>query len=1683
MSNPETTVSEMKFAQSEKIVHQIPITKPQINKDFKMIYVEDALNNKSIEEYTYVTEIDTDLGKNYYGVKRLPFFIYDNNLDNYVAKDKANIDAEVVMLTPESKQRQIYSFTNGAQLAELSKDAIEMIKSNTLGKLIPHYIHSYEYIIAGEIPEDNTTYNLKFYGANAYASGELVQHELLPMQKIVPTIESCETGEEKAELINMMLSYSFSVPYTYTVHLSAISNNELYVKVANRPNLARIESNIKYASEYANENDNSCIYEDTFRQLSLKDKKILSSYSDVVEAFIKDVTYIKLDKSQYSANDIASNSNFASSSDFEGQNMFYMYDSKKSTYYPILGKVPDIRKNDIYAKCISYSKVSSSFEIPKNYIVNSEKTEVETEDVNIPLYIQQYDYQLVDITNEKKSNERLYYVKKDISRNDSIYFPLKSGINGEGYVDYYGYAYVELSQDRLKELKENADYYNSLDPASRPHIFIKQDYTVFDGLATLNLKSEYEFTNLYTYVGDSIIYEKQIGNSDYIFDIDNSGKTIYGKTKAPTRTVQYTDNDIVPEQPKKTVNPIPKEHIDMLYYSDKEGLVDDWSSKNVKEETIANRMYKYSLPANYEIGSILDYKGKWENINLRALKDRLGSDELVNEYLNDLKTNNKIYTYKPGYNEIDISEIVIGYDNVKFYSFEIGKIKPTEIQQVDEDSAFFMDVTKFVNGRNDIPEDPIASPIVPSNPSIILSKIDNNGFAVELKYYNRTPRLRLTRDLYMFIEKVYYTKSSEIALNGIIDNESNVTFKGMTKPLPIALANFDGQSLLRYMSNVGEIANETFHVRVRDDVAADLIANERSFMFLSYKDTPASEFSQVTSQHKISYSSTYYLDCKMVDRSFRPVPELYPIDESNITISYVYNSNEDVTYTFDWNKTKFYVNKLSHYEMSKEFDSALDILGYDKKFLYSKYYYPQFIKNNGLKKSKNGSYYSTVSIYDGSIGVISKTLTLQPNVFNVTEYTYDYVAHAFIEVDADENLSKVNENHYEDYYVYMDGETKRLSAESMSPSYYQSYFLNMSADNKIFTYKDKKMTVKYDGRSTGPRNAMSVQYFDNYTYDPKIIQKDNMLFGIVFHTDLTNLENKDDIIVDPYTNMFVSPMGEVDLLASYEYTVVNLKEKIIDDPTKHNRKDGRALEEIWQPSSVSLKNLSIPDPFYLSNEKTIEFDGTYHWSAPQHSYIFQRENENSSYKAYQITTNSGYWERNYEIKTLPLAVASYNFYSDPSEISSSNISYTFIPDAKILTAIVSHPEISYNFVIEESKEIVRFTYFDKDGFEKNYSTTDPVQENEDGTYTGAIIDENNKSVLVDLYKNIVVDTNSAIKKVVHQNKYTTYEYSTYKNAIALTNEKQPVLYSTQLIPATSHKVLYWNDDAESYAIKNVVDSNAYYSYKYYYDTIPFVTASYIYGKNDINIAYLNEVGTYINSNIKSISDYMSVISEKFSMLYSVNGSVATTVNDLSLNTYSALTKISNKLSDKLGSINESLQTIAYGDIIKTDRYAETGLQTLSELNDNIAEFKNAAIGIESKINDLSKSINSNISNAASYIGYMINDSLISNKESLVKILKNSNLSFESSGTVSSIASTRFGSASELKYEDFILELSTMLFSNLDFETDIIETEQRDENGNLVNMTKHKPNPTNLAKKSIYRADILWQELKKKNIVK
>lgn len=1631
-SNVVTYDNISSLGKNVTVVHSIPVSQPLVQSNSRVIYIEDSINNTDKVEYSHFTRLKTANGENIYGVKRLPFFVNGYDEEEYVAKYKHNIDAEIVVLNPKSTQRQIYSFKNGPQYAEINKTALKYNEDSELdGKIIPHYIHSYEYIIDSTIPksDDTNDTNLRFYGSNGILGAESRVKEYITVGDIMNVLANSTDDE-----INSILSYTFTVDYKKTENTNYgggnyDEDNESYYgfeKVRTITELTPVQNNIDNASSC------SKIYENTYVNIDENKIDVYKKYVDVIELYVRSVAYepLKLN-THYTPNDIATNISVFENA-YQGQNVFYKFDDKIKQYVPVDNTVASNSK--LYAKCISYTKVSPNIDA---FFESSSYRGIAS--IKDTYYVQEYDYKLVD-DKEHIATKELYYIKKEDS-GVNVFFPVQPGIVSDGSTNYYSFTYVKLTAERVTEMKENASEYPDT------YAYIKLDYS----RKRLDEFTEFDFNNMYTYEGNSVIYENLLSNNDYIFNVDPSGTTIYSSASNESCVV----------------NPIDKSDLEEMFFYDSDNNENKWINKDIQSETALDNLHKYSLPANYGINGTLNYKGKWIKIDRRKLRDTYKSEEAVNEYINDLDFNGKLFVKEPGYAQIALSEMVVGYD-VDFYAWEIGKIEPSGVtidafMLDDPTKKIYVDAQKFVDESN--------KNIVEINSDKTCKLLEINKFGLikdeSIKYYTRIPNKNVSYDLYYFINKEYYFRKN-----------SNVTvITGTTPKIPVALMTYVGLNTNSEQIS-GNITSFTAdqnctYMKIKNDFALHILRNCQYADKLFYMNNGTYEqVSELSEAKDVEYlesilTTSYYL---RVSNFAKPsgIVSFSDSDQVQLCDQSLFDG-----YSFLDGTVKFYKDSIAQYDLNGEFIKKSDIMSYDNKFLYSKYFYPDLTVNNGIHVGKNGSYYTSISVYDADRGKISRTLALQPNVFNITEYTYEYTVTALIDIDYDEDLRNVTQSHYSDYYIYgddVDG-LQQLNSEGHSPTYYQNYFANLNGVNHIAMYKERTKTEKYDGHSFGPPEKLSVQYFDNVTFEPKVIQKNNTMFGIIFHTNLLdfiedgNVVKSDDMIIHPLSKTFMSPLYyDLDTTLSYEYDVVPLKEYITEDYNMINNMT------VIQPNKVISKDITIPTPLHLGNEIQAEFTGTYHWNMPEHSYVFV-QNSDGEYVAQDIIKTTGYWERDYKYNTQLFKIASYNFYSDPTKISNTTVSYTFTPESYVVSGVSVHPEISYKYIVDETREIERYSYT-INGKEYEYPSTSKVQINDDGTYTGVVNiltgEDRITPMLVELVKYIEVDVSPVVKDIVHQESNTTYNMFSYKTSIALANERVPVLYGTEIIPATTHKILYWNEDAESYAIKTVVDTYAYYSYNYKLDLVPFVVSSYVSQQAPFVIENMYDLsqGAYsIASNIVSVSQANA----------SGFNDVKETINNLNNDLTNSLSSTYNQISAFSKSLNNSLDKVA--DYIKTysgctrDVVTAQNTQDASNTQNTVMstyEFTESISSLENAVVSLKNTIDNKLSYMTKSIVETVNNTLINNSESIEKIIsKTSNSS---------------GDLVTRDYEGFMIELTKMMYSKLDFDKEIIETERRDENGNILERASKKANPIALAKATIYRADILWNELKKKNIV-
>ena len=334
-----------------------------------------------------------------------------------------------------------------------------------------------------------------------------------------------------------------------------------------------------------------------------------------------------------------------------------------------------------------------------------------------------------------------------------------------------------------------------------------------------------------------------------------------------------------------------------------------------------------------------------------------------------------------------------------------------------------------------------------------------------------------------------------------------------------------------------------------------------------------------------------------------------------------------------------------------------------------------------------------------------------------------------------------------------------------------------------------------------------------------------------------------------------------------------------------------------------------------------------------------------------------------------------------------------------------------------------------------------------------------------------------------------------------------------------------------------MDSYSYYSYEYTYEVIPFKVASYIY-TDDLRISNFPDLGAYI---IALNNDLRNSLSEQANATKKLSTTIDETVGDLvgiiresteswnnNFENYS--NQINSTLKNNSSTLSSNLLTLS--NILDTsiDSFNANNTSSLKSLTYTLSTaVNNEASILNSRLDEGNSIVNSKLTELKSYIhSDLIGDSQLSvvqtntkanytyyqkertiemnfqntqnsilENDSIGKLLRNSmfgnyehtKITYNSDGTFTKITYSGEQGIAEIlanfttiervpEYNQFMVKLVPALFANVDFENNY--EVQYDSYGNVISTQKR--NPLNVAKASIYRADVLWTELKKKGIV-
>lgn len=1629
-------ISSNNLEQKTLSYYEIDINRPEITSDNEIVYIDDSIYGKT-HHYTYITEIDTENGKRYYGVrakKRIrksvssgdePSFdteiftsdLYKLGIDGLTY----NVHAKVVPLQSRSENYNIYSFVNGEQLVTLNQSALNIYGSKdsdgyitwyNIGngieysnEMLSTYIYSYSYIIEGKEPANpNNDYLIRFTSLKGNKS-----------------LKEISSGEIEENNTYVSLSY---------IQTKILEGEYVYTKINNFGSGELLTYNINREEEINT-------YEYSYSEID-------NGYEDYENLYKLTYEYVKVSPSILTLDLFKTAiTRYYSNEDSRDDTIYYKYISSTGKYskYTLndIKKLKELPLN-IYSKSYYYLKLSST----------------QINDDNITKYKKDFIYNIVpgDVTN---SEEEILYAT------DS-YIPIRNKFIKDGTAEYYSYIYSEITNEdielaliNVQEGEEETFPYDSL--------YVKQNYELLKN-PTPNLIERYNNNKIKLYTLESKIKSSIISNDETIYSLDLSGNTIYADTEGkiiPLEKIITKYSNLMKDPYTPSENEIfnDKENNSQFFITNLEGLGDNGEDIKIKSRVSLDG--NYVQPSLNKIKNIISGNNN-DNNNDESLY--IDGESYVNLFDFSTKENNINNTK-------DWIKKLKRY-NVKLYTKKFGKLRIDDFKYLsDEDDVFVY-----------LGED--------------LKKIDKNtGLPIGVTIYERKSVYNQSFDLNMSRNKDYFSYTNQI----------------------ISIGN----QMITYQAFSGGIYNS---IKKRINTGNENLIQD-------------------VTQIK------YYVN----------------------DISY-YSYNENL------------VNLVSQFDELTRGDSDAE----PEIFFKTKYLYEKYSINDGINLDTNGSYYTTISLFDGKNGKSPKKMYLNTHLRTATRYSYDYTEEGDYQVSNvnSELLSSLNPSQYGEYYIeyHIEGEAdprkEILNERSESPA----YFVTQSSYS-LFTHYSEVKHSEYIGESNEVEDngeKSSWQFFDTKNKLPITVLHNNELFGLIFgdnpYTDQTsniitfkngtkfleengstflntytyfeetNDDNKDkdketvnnEIYYNDYTddNVNVGYVKKYEIgyrPEDYEYEIVELKKFIFRKSSSFKTK--------YSERDYEVESISVEKPFIIGNAEKIEFDGTYNWVEPEYTNII-----NSDGSMVEIITKDGYWKKNYERKSIPFTIASYNYY-DKNDVSSINITYNFVPNSYILTAQIDHPKITYNYLVSNTEELVRYSYI-INGFEYDYPINGQVTYS-NGSYYGVI---NEKYYVNDdfcgyitystvkLYRRKELITNTNVKNIINQDKFTSYEYFTYSQATPLTNEKIPVLYNTELIPAKTKRVQYWDVSKNSYSVKTVVSSYAYYSYKYIYETVPFKVASYVY-TDEFTISNFETLGAYI-SNIGDVISY-SVNEEKestdrfnekldnninkFIDIYSSYNTygiekIDSSISKLYENVYTLSDTSYSVLSTLRDNISYSINTLSNGSKEVVNEFKNSLIDKIGEQHSSIKDgFEKQTTTLENRLSDIHDVIHTDIlgenpvknenltysiytyTPILSPNGKLISGYSISTSTGEINITRGgNNISeiitdiFSTIGTetvmeyhddnsytittypvnrgIGDILSHLTVTNSIPKYNEFMVDLVPKLFSSIDFDNDT--NIEYDDEGNVI--SKGKQNPTDIAKKCIMRADILWNELKKKGIV-
>ena len=715
----------------------------------------------------------------------------------------------------------------------------------------------------------------------------------------------------------------------------------------------------------------------------------------------------------------------------------------------------------------------------------------------------------------------------------------------------------------------------------------------------------------------------------------------------------------------------------------------------------------------------------------------------------------------------------------------------------------------------------------------------------------------------------------------------------------------------------------------------------------------------------------------------------------------------DLNNLIGYTTTKFKDNILrysqgSNYDLNGEFDYS-DTYSYSNVWFTFSY----FVKDEHYNNVK---YYSNTYNYDVYDKVKETTETKTCDNIEITivdrnnielNFTYSLTNPSSNKTTY---LGKLTTNLYNSYFlddsiVSIDTEQYESILEKTKFEEYQFPVLSTYLE-KNYAFANNVPSYEYVTQELVISQSMlSTYWIYNSILDEYVLfEPDNTSTVIYYEGDFYGIESQSLVYTETKD--------------TYTYTTyfLDFGSLSLESVTKRAKFDTSAEKNQGKFVQSSTNNVSVNNhvPFYLSNAVEKLPTNEFILNSHKYSYVVKKQQvkDNSdayvpdayNYEIIPVIVQDEYWEQIYEDKEKPFKIDSNTTLSHPLTVSSANI-LSGVKES--IMGYIIHPRLTYKDYVITYNKVIEYGYYDTYNLFRKYH--DKTYDINGITYGILSIPETAgkpaHQKLITLNKFTTVKRDQQLTDLIYQEEYNEPIIALKESSWGMINGEKLVIDEEIYNPVTYVDVKTINPITGEYEVRQEIGAEAYLSYKYHYETVPFITNTYIYQTTPSRIENLeNIIENLSNTNnilLNGANSLVSTVSTLNSSLSNVSSNISTAI---------ASTFVGNIISDELTqtrSLTNSLFTNLISSLTQVATQSTNKLdESIDIVGQNIVNAANGIVENNASLQDVL--IKSNETNTSNFI------------DSLKKQLGNINTSISNlSGALSSSQSSLTNVLSEL----------------------------------------------------------------------